>query len=473
MVLIQGQAEEQQDRSPWKPPNLLLWDDADREKELNLMQRMMELCDKMHSLASVSVVDADVVSAKLVKSETKRDALVAHVLKLEEEITDNAVLAEEQYVSKFKLHAAGILLDALVKVHGEVIALLIKLEYKKYFRALRMPILIRKSLAMFNRKKIINWIRICRRLGSLYSKMDFYRTKRAKWIIFNRWLKFLEKRSLDATPGLLIKLKRRCVLHPQFSILLGARGFKKMVYHNNKRLEKESADIRAIFHRWVMDVQEEKIFSEMEDIAGKRYNWSVLHKIFTILKTNMTSKDTIGLRMIDRPFILDRLTCDLENISKHFIAHRRRDLALVIGKYNRKFNFYQMKDGKTALNFKNFMRDFKVEAELRSTTEQRILSESFENRGTQDFKDILAPLASENKLPAIMSRFDGKHFMDPIPEALLSPDGGQTSLPGGFKFSKLRLVLQEHMGIIGWQVVWSGDSCERDMEVNHLLNNKL
>jgi hypothetical protein len=110
MILIQGQTEDQQDKEekrPWKPPNHLEWDDAEREKELNLMQRMMELCDKMHSLASVSVVDADVVSAKLVKSETKRDALVAHVLKLEEDITDSAVLAEEQYVSKFKLHAAG------------------------------------------------------------------------------------------------------------------------------------------------------------------------------------------------------------------------------------------------------------------------------------------------------------------------------------------------------------------------------
>ena len=441
------------------------WDNEDREKELNLMKRMMELCDKMHSLASVYVVEADTVSAKLVKSETKRDAIVANVLKLEDDITDNAVIAEEQYVSKFKLHAAGILLDALVKVHGEVIALLIKLEYKKYFRALRMPILTRKALAMYNRKKMINWIRICRRLGSLYEKMDFYRTKRSKWIIFNRWLKYLEKRSLNATPGSLTKLKRRCVLHPQFSILLGARGFKKMVYHNNKRLEKESADLRAIFHRWVMDVQEERIFTEMEIIAKKRYNWTILHKIFIILKTNMTSKDTVALRKMDRPFILERLTCDLENISKYFIAHRRRDLSLVIGKYNRKFNFYQMKDGKSALNFKSFLRDFKLEAELRSTTEQRILSESFENRGSQDLKDILAPKANENKLPAIMSRFDGKHFIDPIPEELLSPDGGQTSLPGGFKFSKLRIALQEHMGIIGWQIVWTGDSCDRDMEV--------
>lgn len=458
-----GQGEEKQEKQ-WKPPNLLEWDDTDRETELNLMKRMMDLCDKMHSLASVSVVDADKVSASLVKFEGKRDALVEHVLKLEDDITESAVKAEEEYVSKFKLHAAGILVDVLAKVHGEVVSLLVKLESKKYFRALRMPILRRKALAMFNRKKIINWIRICRRLGSLYAKMDFYRTKRAKWIIFNRWLKYLEKRALDATPGSVTRLKRRCALHPQFSILLGARGFKKMVYHNNRRLEKESADLSAIYHRWVMLVQEEKIFREMEEIAKKRHNWAILHKIFTSLKTCMSTKETVTLRKMERPFILDRFSCDLENISKYFIAHRRRDLALTIGKYNRKFNFYQMKDGKSALNFKNFLKDFKEESQLRATTEQRILSESFETRGTQVFKDVTAPLMSENKLPSIMSRFDGRHFYDPLPEQLLSPAGGQTSLPGGFKLSKLRIALQNHMGVIGWQVVWSGDSCERDME---------
>lgn len=83
-------------------------DNEDREKELNLMKRMMELCDKMHSLASVSVVQAEVVSQNLLRSEKKRDNIVEDVLKVEEEVTSIAVATEEKYVSKFKLHAAGI-----------------------------------------------------------------------------------------------------------------------------------------------------------------------------------------------------------------------------------------------------------------------------------------------------------------------------------------------------------------------------
>ena len=51
----------------------------------------------------------------------------------------------------------------------------------------------------------------------------------------------------------------------------------------------------------------------------------------------------------------------------------------------------------------------------RLTVEQRILSESFDTRGTQEFTDVAAPHDSKRVqyLPAIMQRVDGRTVSDP------------------------------------------------------------
>lgn len=56
---------------------------------------------------------------------------------------------------------------------------------------LRLPLLLARSVHMCNRKKLVNWIRICRRLGVLYEKAPLFRSLKLKWNFFNRWLKVI------------------------------------------------------------------------------------------------------------------------------------------------------------------------------------------------------------------------------------------------------------------------------------------
>eukprot|EP00607_Mallomonas_marina_P002975 CAMPEP_0182432714 /NCGR_PEP_ID=MMETSP1167-20130531/58392_1 /TAXON_ID=2988 /ORGANISM="Mallomonas Sp, Strain CCMP3275" /LENGTH=640 /DNA_ID=CAMNT_0024620549 /DNA_START=477 /DNA_END=2399 /DNA_ORIENTATION=- len=78
--------------------------------------------------------------------------------------------------------------------------------------------------------------------------------------------------------------------------------------------------------------------------------------------------------------------------------------------------------------------------------EQRLLLEAFESKGRLEYKDIA--------LPTHMGVTDGTLFTDPMQR----PGADVAELPAGFKISKFLVVHQEGMGIVGWQLMWSGDS---------------
>ena len=65
----------------------------------------------------------------------------------------------------------------------------------------------------------------------------FYRKKRIQWGIFNRWLKLVERESLDCTAGLIDELIERRRQHGRFSLYLRALGFKKVVCFNSVKLK--------------------------------------------------------------------------------------------------------------------------------------------------------------------------------------------------------------------------------------------
>jgi hypothetical protein len=59
-----------------------------------------------------------------------------------------------------------------------------------------------------------------------------HRVKRVQWGIFNRWLKLLERESLDCTTGLVDDIIRRKRKHERFSQYLIAQNFQKVIYLN-------------------------------------------------------------------------------------------------------------------------------------------------------------------------------------------------------------------------------------------------
>ena len=105
--------------------------------------------------------------------------------------TRTAAKNEIEYVKKFQIRAAEILLGALAKVRShsmliwerfqvvvynismdlqyfvqvntEIVKALQMSEMRSLFRSLRIPLMEKRSISMRNRVRIANWIRICKR----------------------------------------------------------------------------------------------------------------------------------------------------------------------------------------------------------------------------------------------------------------------------------------------------------------------
>jgi hypothetical protein len=447
---------------PFMAPNFLDWDREDRETEHSRAQKMLEISIKVRQQAVEMSEKADLKSAKFDTEEAEQKTTVKEVFALENEESEKALDNEFEYVDHFKVHAAGHMLEVLWKVYKEVQQFLLREERKKYFRILRMPMLERRARIMCNRKKMVNWIRICRRLASLSELAPIYNKRRTAWVFFNRWLKLVERESLDATPGLVPYLQRKLEIYPAFSNHLKAHGFVRTVYPNNKRLYAVCSELIAVFKRWTMFVSEEAVMRVMEKKAYRMYEIRLLQRCFTSIHSNMTPEETYQHRLDTKPYTLTRIEADLDQIRKRFISRRRRNLSISICRYNRKFTFYQMKAAKAAPSFRKFIVSHQISVARRMTREQRIMIEAFEARGTMEYRDVCCPALSDPVMPGMMRRLDGKVFRDPHPfderdESFLEPP-----LPGGFRLSKVRINHQEFNGnveasVTGWQMVWSAD----------------
>ncbi len=442
---------------------ILEWDKEDRLQIVAQAEDMCKLSQKLLEDSRKIVEVADDATALAMEGKKRESSMLVGILKAEEDITAGAVQNELKYVSEFKIHAADNLVTVLAKVNRDVQLQMLKAETKKYFRALRGPLSERLSLMMYNRKKLSNYIRICKRLIAIDKKIPRYRRLRTMWVIFNRWLKLVEREQMNVTPGLIPTVKRCCELLPGYSKLLASRGIKDVVYVSSVKLATASSEFGATFLRWQMCVQETKIFNILSDKATKLFRLNVLFKVFYALRFHIAHHDSAELRAKSIGFPIIRLQTDLDQVCKRFIALRRLGLQHVVGSYNRRFVAFTVADAKQTLSFKRFLKSYKSAVSLRLTTEQRVLSESFEQRGQQEFMDVRAP----KSLPNSMSRLDGKRFADPyIPE---DEHGMGTWVPAGYKLSSLRLNMQEGVGIVGWQVVWSADTAK---EINSRKRGK-
>ena len=481
------------DGTPFEPPNFLEWDRADRQIETEQAERMVvvsrEVRLKVIAITETAQVESEIFNA----NEVILKRTVNEVLETEDNITQAAIEAEMLYISAFKRHAADNLLTVLLRIRREVDMLLMKKETKKYFRMLRMPMLEKRGVALYNYKKMANWMRICKRLISISQNAPQYHRSRTLWVFYNRWLKLVEKESLDATPGLVLQLTRRKILFPHFSRLLHQAGFKRLPYAG-KRLYSACSTTRAVFYRWLQETQEDVNFRLLEQRAADLFKYRLLQLCFSCLRTAMSPQDTWGQRKRTKPFILVRIEADLNHLSKRFVAPRKRSLPYCIASLNRRIVCYQKRDARRMPSMKRFIEGYRLQVGRRLVREQRILLDAFEARGTQLFLDVPAPDGRDSTImPGLMARVDGRRFFDPQPErtaeevaaadAAAAEEEGEEgnqlksemeellpSLPGGFKMHKLRVNHSVDMGqpgaiqgIVGWQIVWCADGC-KDVE---------
>jgi hypothetical protein len=174
------------------------------------------------------------------------------------------------------------------------------------------------------------------------------------------------------------------------------------------------------------------------------------------LKTLFPSNKIFDITKKNVPFIELRLSSDIEQIVKRFTSKRKRSLPYIIFKYNKQFEYFQKRDARNALSFKKLMKTFKEGTASRLITEQRIMVDAFNRRGRLDFKDCLYPHnIKSSSIPTQMARAEGKRFADP--HDVHGVEG--STVPGGYKISKLRFVISDGLGIVGWQLFWNADGC--------------
>ena len=455
------------------------WDEEDRDAAEELSIRMANLSHRMKVEAFKKSNVSDVQNKNNTGGKERIDDMMSQVMKFENSITMSAVQQQEFYAIDFKRHAAQILIDALSRVYEESQMQYIRGEARKYFRTLRMAMMMKRTKAMCSRKKIVNWIRICRRLTALQDRAHIYRSKRLMWTLFNRWLKFVEKEALDCSPNLVAEIVQRNERHQRLTLYLEDMNFKRVVYISNPRIKGAFHTMEALFLRWIMYTQEEKLYRMIYKCNAKLHRLRVMQRCFLAIKTSLPASEIYQLAYdhMREFFPIVRVMCDLDQIVKRFLAVHKRSVLHVVQHYNRKFLGLVRKDATREMNYKKFKVEFKVQLAKRLTVEQRILSESFDVRGTQDFVDVAAPHESKRilYLPAIMQRVDGKAVSDPLSQDVIDDEvdddsvGGPISfgptlkakrVPGGYKLHKIRLNFLDQIGLVGWQFMWIGDGAE-------------
>jgi len=429
-----------------EPVDMLAWDRHERDQELDLMQQMMKYGREVASQTRKTVRQMAKESAKHTAVNDNREEILLSIFKKEELRTEKSILRELDYVSGFKVRMASNMVDVLYKIHGEVVHTMIVAQKRQYFRRLRMPLLLLRSIHMLNRKRLVNWIRICKRLNVLYSKVPLFRSMKLKWMVFNRWLKFFEKENLDCSSGLISLLKSRWEKRSSFNNLLVKRQFIPTVYPRNGRLKESTHDSIAIFLRWKEWTQDMKVFNLITQKVKVFHRLRVLEKCFWCIRTNISLKVSYDVRKKIHCYAYVRALADLEQISKRFFALRRRSLSVIVTKYQTKCQVLLKKVAKKSLTFRKFVNVISADVATRLMTEQKLLLSAFEKRGTFVYKDV--------KVKSKMNTIPGERFSDP---KISTPD--KVSVPAGYNLIKIKVAVQHGLGIVGWQLFWGADCC--------------
>lgn len=155
---------------------------------------------------------------------------------------------ELEFARNFKQNCLRKLIDVLSKVYEDAQIAYTWQFVRIIFKALRMPLLKKRSIYMRNRAILRNYIRICKRLTSLNNCVYKYQAQRSVWVVFNRWLKLMELSCLDTSPGLIRGIKRAVVLCRGFNDRINELGFKVLV-------RRFFYYCHLDFNRYILDIQ--------------------------------------------------------------------------------------------------------------------------------------------------------------------------------------------------------------------------
>ena len=157
---------------------------------------------------------------------------------------------------------------------------------EKYFRILRMPMPERRALIVT--EEDVNWIRICRRLDSLYELAPIYNRRRTAWCFFNRWLKLRRRRAWTTLPA----FKCTCAV---LEIFPPSMSTSRLTASSRQSTLTSASTQCAASYRCVQEVDddggEDQVLRVMESKAHRAYE-IVDETVFEPTRTMMTPEET-------------------------------------------------------------------------------------------------------------------------------------------------------------------------------------
>jgi hypothetical protein len=144
----------------------------------------------------------------------------------------------------------------------------------------------------------------------------------------------------------------------------------------------------ALFLRWVSFTQESKMFHEADLLVLRQRRLRTLGRFFSLLRTSLPNTEAAAAaesaESKDKEmdcFPMQRVSADLDQVSKRFFAIRRRGLVFCMRRENRAHLARCKQRAKAAPTFKSFKAALRLEVTNRLGVEQRVVSQSFQSRG--------------------------------------------------------------------------------------------
>jgi hypothetical protein len=280
-----------------------------------------------------------------------------------------------------------VLHDAMVKAVDQAEQMHMRQVLKGVLRALRLPMMTKRSLTLLRRAKLRNWCRICGRYQYIWRAMPLYRKLRTQWMIWNKWLQFLDQRIAFETPGLVEDVRRRRVL---------VRGFSEMVQERNvttcsteDELRGAQITLKAIYLRWVEITQRAMCYKKMVAASCARAQSRLLQTVFYSWRSNLKRGDTLRARKAEPSFLEKRATADLDKLRVRLLKHIH---GLQTHQIRRIWHFRQNITIKRAIaepTMKRMLAHQKVRAAERLALERQLLLYAFDQRGQSEFDDLI------------------------------------------------------------------------------------
>lgn len=439
-----------------EPPKVdyLFWDREDRELQFNNVQRLVAHGKRMAAMTEYCANILALGEDHVLKLQAKKFMALSDLEGIQDRQTKESISKEQAFVAGFRQYAAQNLLNAVYKVQTEFKHMMVRSCMRQYFKALRLSMLLKRSKHMCARKKMVNWIRICRRLNNIDRLTPKYFRARKLWGIWNRWLKYFERSHMDATPSVIGRARRGWELRKGFADYLRKKRVVLTYYHPTaKKIKSPCTDAHGLFQRWKQYVQDEVIYRMLEDFTHHKYELTLMRKVIYGWRYGTLTHAEQKAKIDCNPdcYAIAHVTEDIAQIIKRFISRVRLSLPRKLKRLNTRYLYCVRRDARKTLSFKKFIQNFHTQAEERIEQENSLLLTAFEARGSLMYRQTRI-------LPEMALLNDGEKFSDPVFQKYEKPFSG-LQIPGGYTISKIRVALKGSSGLVGWQLYWDADKC--------------